>query len=116
MVVVRPARCRHGEFLGLTAALLPYLVFICLAAKLGRVASAVEFRWPSAPSLLNVCWLAAAWCVAPCFAPDKLAQAYVIAGPCSVIGRVAVRHAVTGTLRLGYQFDFDSARAAARRC
>ncbi|HEX3727183.1 MAG TPA: lipid II flippase MurJ, partial [Pirellulales bacterium] len=66
---------------GLTAVLLPYAIFVCLAAQASAALQALlEFRLPAVvPSLLNVCWLAAAWIFAPCLASEKIGQAYIIA-------------------------------------
>ena len=108
----------HGPaapLVGLTAALLPYLIFICLAAQASAALQALsEFRWPAvAPSLLNVCWLAAVWGVAPRFAPDKLAQAYVIAAAILVSGVLQLGVQLPALARLGFRFDYDWAAARA---
>jgi putative peptidoglycan lipid II flippase len=53
--------------IGLTAAMLPYLWFICLAAQLSATLQALgKFRLPAlAATMLNLGWLAGAWWVAP---------------------------------------------------
>ncbi len=85
-----------GLLLGLTAAMLPYMVWICLAAQLAATLHALSHFAASAlaPALLNICWLIAVLAVAPRFAPDQHAQAYVLA--------VAVL--VAGVLQWGLQF------------
>ena len=49
--------------LGLTAALLPYLVLVCLAAQVSAMLHALEhFTWPALlPVLLNVVWIGTLW-------------------------------------------------------
>ena len=53
-----------------------------LAAQVAATLHALgHFSVPAlAPTLLNICWLIGAWFIAPRFAPDKVAQAYVLAG------------------------------------
>ncbi|MBN1589193.1 MAG: murein biosynthesis integral membrane protein MurJ [Pirellulales bacterium] len=98
-----------GLLLGLTATMLPYAVFICLAAQVAATLNALgHFSVPAlAPTLLNLCWLVGAWCVAPYFAPDQAAQAYVLA-VCVLVAGVLQLGVQTITLfRLGFRFDFN---------
>lgn len=97
------------QLIGLTAALLPYMVFICLAAQASATLHALlHFRWPAlAPVLLNVFWLAAVWFIAPRFAPDKLAQAYVIAAAILLSGVVQFGVQLPALGALGFRFDFN---------
>ncbi len=108
-----------SQLVGLTAAILPYLVWICLAAQASAALQGLlHFRLPAlAPSLLNVCWLAAAWGVAPYFAPDKMAQAYVIAVAILVSGVLQFVVQLAALRRAGFRFDFDwqSGRRAVRQ-
>lgn len=99
----------ESHLVGLTAAMLPYLVFICLSAQLGAALQGVgQFRMPAlAPALLNICWLAAAWFVAPWFAGDKVAQAYVIAGAVLVAGLLQCAVLLPPLYRAGFRFQFD---------
>jgi putative peptidoglycan lipid II flippase len=95
--------------LGMTATMLPYAVFICVAAQVAATLHALNhFTMPAlAPTLLNISWLAAAWFVAPYFAPDLVAQAYVLAVSV-VVGGVLQLAAQLGVLyRLGFRFDFN---------
>src|SRR4051794_7824503 len=75
--------------LGLTAAMLPYTVFICLAALAAATLQSLgEFRWPAlVPSVMNVCWLVGAWFIAPRITSDAAHQAFVMAG-CVLVGGV----------------------------
>jgi len=103
-----------GLLVGLGAVLMPYVLFICLAAQVAATLHALShFSAPAlTPALLNVCWLVAAWAIAPQFAPDKHAQAYVL----------AVSVVVAGVLQLGvqlpvlraFEFRFDYNWAASR--
>ncbi len=97
------------QLVGLTAALLPYMVFICLAAQASATLHAMlHFRWPAlAPVLLNVFWLAAVWLVAPRFAPDKLAQAYAIAAAILLSGVLQFVVQLPALWGLGFRFDFN---------
>lgn len=98
-----------SQLVGLLAAMLPYLVFICLAAQASAALQAkLEFRVPAlAPMLLNVCWLAAVWGVAPYFAPDKMAQAYTIAAAVLISGVLQFGVQLPALRRLGFRFDYD---------
>lgn len=100
---------------GLSAALLPYLLLICPSAQISTTLQALgHFRWPAlAPLLLNVCWLTAAWLIAPRVSPDKATQAYVIAGAVLVSGVLQVAVQLPALLALGFQFDYDWASARA---
>jgi putative peptidoglycan lipid II flippase len=101
----------HGasQLVGLTAAMLPYLVFICLAAQASATLQALfQFRWAAlSPLLLNVCWLAAAWGVAPYFASDKMAQAYAIAAAVLISGVLQWLVQLPALRKLGFRFEYD---------
>lgn len=104
---------------GLTAVMLPYLFFICLAAQVsGTLHALAHYGAPAlAPTLLNICWLAAVWLVAPRMAPDKEAQAYVLAGSIVVAGVLQLAVQVPTLRRLGFRFDYNwpASRDAVRR-
>ena len=89
--------------------MLPYAVLICLAAQASTALQALlEFRLPAlVPTILNVCWLAAVWIVAPRFAPDKLAQAYAIAVAVVVAGVLQLTVQLPALFRRGYRFEYD---------
>jgi len=97
-----------GLLVGLAAVLLPYMLLICLAAQLTATLHALShFSIPAfTPAVLNVCWLAAIWLVAPSFAPDKQAQAFVLAVAVLVAGVLQVGVQVPMLRRLGFQFDY----------
>jgi putative peptidoglycan lipid II flippase len=95
--------------LGLTATMLPYTVFICLAALAAATLQSLgEFRLPAlVPSVLNICWLVGAWFIAPRITADRQGQAYIMAG-CVLVGGVLQLLVQLPTLRrLGFKFDFD---------
>jgi putative peptidoglycan lipid II flippase len=97
------------QLIGLTAALLPYMVLICLAAQASATLQALlRFRAAAvAPMLLNVLWLAAVWLVAPWFATDKLAQAYVIAAAILLSGVLQFGVQLPALWGLGFRFDVN---------
>ncbi len=105
--------------LGLSATLLPYLMLICLAAQLSATLHALQhFAVPAlAPILLNGCWLAAAWLVAPYFRANQEAQAYAIAVSVLVAGVLQVAVQVPVLRHLGFRFHYHwpAAREGMRR-
>ncbi len=103
------SRAEMSQLVGLSAVLLPYMIWVCLAAQVSAALQGLlEFRVPAAaPSLLNVCWLAAALIVAPWFAPDKLAQAYVIAVAILVSGVLQLIVPWWALAREGFRFEYD---------
>ena len=104
-----------GLLVGLSAVLMPYVLFICLAAQLAATLHALShFSTPAlVPVVLNVCWLVAAWVVAPCFAPDKQAQAYVLAASVLVAGVLQLGIQVPVLRALGFRFDYNWATSRA---
>ena len=109
---------RMELLVGLAAVMMPYLLFTCLAAQVAATLHALgHFTAPAlAPAMLNVCWLLAAWLVAPHFAPDRVAQAYVVAAAVAVSGVLQLVVQVPVLRRLGFRFDYDwpATRAALR--
>ncbi len=105
---------REAHILGLTATLLPYMVLICLAAQVSAVLQGLlRFRLPAvAPMLLNICWLAAAWFVAPQFAGEPVTQAYVIAAAIVFSGALQLAVQWPALRRAGFRFDFNWSAAA----
>jgi putative peptidoglycan lipid II flippase len=98
-----------SQLVSLSATMLPYMIFICLAAQASATLQALlHFRWPAiSPALLNVCWLAAVWGIAPRFAPDKLAQAHVIAAAIVVSGVLQFAVQLPALRALGFRFDYN---------
>jgi putative peptidoglycan lipid II flippase len=97
-----------GLLTGMTAVMLPYMLFICMAAQVAATLQALgHFTAPAlAPLVMNGCWLAAVWGVAPWLAPDRQRQAYAVAGAVLVSGvlQLAVQWRVL--CRLGFQFQY----------
>jgi len=80
------------------------LAALLLAATLQCLS---EFRVPAlAPTLLNLCWLVGAWGVAPWFAGDREAQAYVIAIAVLVAGGMQLAVQLPKLRALGFRFDY----------
>jgi putative peptidoglycan lipid II flippase len=99
--------------LGLTATMLPYTVFICLAALAAATLQSLgEFRLPAlVPSVLNICWLVGAWWIAPRITAERQGQAYIMAG-CVLVGGVLQLLVQLPTLRrLGLRFEFNYAES-----
>lgn len=95
--------------LGLSAVMLPYLFFICLAAQVsGTLHALAHFSTPAlAPTLLNICWLAAIWFVAPRLTDDKHLQAYVLAVSVLFAGVLQLAAQLPPLHRLGFRFDYN---------
>jgi putative peptidoglycan lipid II flippase len=98
-----------GLLVGLTATLMPYVLFVCLAGQLSVTLHALShFGTPAmVPMMLNVCWLIAAWFVAPHFAPDKHAQAYVLAGSVLIAGALQLGMQLPVLRAIGFRFDYN---------
>jgi putative peptidoglycan lipid II flippase len=88
--------------------MLPYLLFICIASQLSTMLYvARHFTVPAlVPTLLNVVWLVAACLIAPWFAPNRPAQAYVLAAGVIVAGILQVLAQLPTLRRLGFHFDY----------
>ena len=76
------------------------MLLICLAAQATATLQTLgQFAVPAfTPTLLNLCWLTAIWVAAPHWAPNRHAQAYVVAasiliGGCAPVGRAIARPA-----------------------
>ncbi|MCD4727546.1 MAG: hypothetical protein K8R46_07790, partial [Pirellulales bacterium] len=98
-----------GLLMGLSAVMLPYMLFICVAAQLTTMYHAsLHFTIPAlTPMVLNIVWLAAAWGVAPWYAPDQVAQAYVLAVGVVVAGVLQVVVQLPMLRSLGFHFDYN---------
>ncbi len=97
-----------GLLVGLSAALLPYMLLICLAAQVTATLQALgQFTVPAlTPTLLNVCWLTGVWAIAPFWAPDRQAQAYVLAVCILVAGVLQLGVQLPFLVRLGFRFQY----------
>lgn len=98
-----------GLLVGLTASMLPYLFFICLAAQVsGTLHALAHFSTPAlAPTLLNVCWLLAVWFIAPRVAASKEMQAYVLAGSVLLAGVLQLGAQLPILWSFGFRFDYN---------
>jgi putative peptidoglycan lipid II flippase len=98
--------------LGLTAVMLPYMLFICMAAQAAATLQALgHFSVPAlAPTMLNLCWLAGVWLVAPWFANQEH-QAYAVAVAVLVSGVLQLGMQWAMLRRFGFRFDYDWATA-----
>jgi putative peptidoglycan lipid II flippase len=74
--------------LGLTAVILPHMVFVCLTAMAGATLNSLRhFAAPAfAPVVLNVCWIVGVVAVAPWVSSDPQVRIYVVAGAILVAG------------------------------
>ena len=102
-----------AQLAGLTAAMLPYLVFVCIAAQLSATLQALgNFNVPAImPIVLNVCWLAGVLLVAPHF-ESAAGRAYVVAGCVLVAGVLQVLVQLRALVKLGFRFRFQWAAVA----
>jgi putative peptidoglycan lipid II flippase len=94
--------------LGLSAVMLPYLIFVCIAAQLTTMLYVKQhFTVPAlAPTMLSVVWLTAAWGVAPLFPGNQVAQAYTLAVGVLVAGVAQIVVQLPKLRQLGFRFDF----------
>ena len=92
--------------IGLAAVMVPYLIFICLAAQVGAVMHSLNhFKWPAFISiLLNLVWIVGIFAIAPYFetAREKI---YVIAVVVLAGGLAQFLVPLPALFRLGFQFD-----------
>ena len=97
-----------GLLLGLSATLLPYMLVICLAAQVTATLQALgQFTVPAlTPTVLNVCWLTGVWAIAPFWAPNHQAQAYVVAVSILVAGVLQLGVQLPALYRLGFRFQY----------
>lgn len=98
-----------GLLVGLTATMMPYLFFICLAAQVsGTLHALAHFSTPAlAPTLLNICWLVAVWFIAPRVAASKETQAYILAGSVLLAGVLQLAAQLPILWSLGFRFDYN---------
>jgi putative peptidoglycan lipid II flippase len=108
-----------GLLVGLSATLLPYMLLICLAAQVTATLQALgQFTVPAlTPTVLNLCWLTGVWLIAPRWAPDHQAQAYVVAVCILVAGVLQLGVQLPALYRLGFRFQYHwtASRTAMRQ-
>lgn len=95
--------------IGLTATMLPYMIFICLAAQVAATLHTLShFAAPAlAPIMLNICWLFGIWVICPYYSSDQVAQAYVIAVCVVVAGVFQLAVQLPFLFGRGFRFDFN---------
>lgn len=105
--------------LSLSALMLPYMLFVCVAAQLTAILHALgRFAIPAlAPVLLNLVWLAAAVLIAPWVAADRAACAQMLAGAIVAAGVLQVAVQLPALRREGfrYQYEWRASREAVGR-
>jgi putative peptidoglycan lipid II flippase len=101
--------------LGLTAALLPYLILVCIVAQLNAVMYGLNhFLWPSIePVLLNVVWIASLWLWVP-FIESPTAKIYAVAAAIVASGFLQLAAALPTLRRLGFRYYSDWRTAGGR--
>jgi len=100
---------------GLAAVMMPYLLFICLAAQVAATLHALSrFTVPAlVPAVLNLCWIVTAWLVAPRLTDDKQAQAYLLAVSVLVAGLLQLGIQLPALRASGFRFDYNWAASRA---
>lgn len=101
--------------IGLTALILPYVLFICLAAQVSATLHALgRFGLPAfVPIVLNVIWIVAAVFIAPTISDDKATQAYVLGGAVVIGGFLQMAIQLPLLYRLGFRYDYNWSRSRA---
>lgn len=96
----------------LTAILLPYVIFICLAAQLNAVLHALgRFFWPAmVPVVLNLAWLFSLWWIVPLW-DDPVRQMAVMCACVVAAGGLQLLFPVPLLARLGYRLRSDARHA-----
>lgn len=115
MLLFAPLSAEGRLLTGLTAALLPYVVLICVAAQFSAMLNALnQFAWPAlVPVLMNILWIAGMLWVVPLFS-DPAVQAYALAVCILVAGAFQMVSQWPVLRRAGYHFDLDWAWARPR--
>lgn len=95
--------------LGLTAVMMPYLFFICLAAQVsGTLHALAHFSTPAfSPTLLNICWLIAVWLIAPHVASSKELQVCILAWAVLAAGVLQLAAQLPVLWSFGFRFDYN---------
>ncbi len=96
----------------LTAILLPYVIFVCLAAQWNAVLQAHgRFFWPAlVPVVLNLVWLASLWGIVP-LVSGAAAQMVAMSACVVAAGAAQLLFPIPLLWRLGYRFRADVAAA-----
>ena len=101
--------------LGLTAAMLPYLMLVCVLAQACAVMHGLgEFSIPALfPVLLNAIWIIIAWMIGRS-ALETIERVYVIAAAIPAIGILQLALCVPTLRRLGFRYEWDWAGSRTR--
>jgi putative peptidoglycan lipid II flippase len=93
----------------LAATMLPFVIFVCLAAHLTSTLHVYgNFTLAAlSTSILNVSILLAAWYIAPRFASDNRGQALILAASVSAAGIFQFIALWSALRRLGFRWDYD---------
>ena len=94
---------------GLSAVMMPFMVFICLTAQLSATLHALKyFALPAfTPILLNITLLAGAWTLAPHYSGDQAKQAYVLAGCVLLAGVVQFITLIFPLRKAGFKYEYN---------
>lgn len=111
LLVARDSLQLTGEarlLLGLTAAMLPYLMLVCVLAQACAIMHGLgEFSVPALfPVLLNAVWIIVAWGIAQT-ALASVDRVYLIAAAIPTIGIVQLILCVPTLRRLGFRYEWD---------
>ncbi len=98
--------------LELTILLMPYLMFICIAAFLGAILNSLQhFLTPAlSPIVLNIFWIAGIYWVSPCFGHEQIHWAYgmsiaiLVSGIFQIILQYPALKICNAQLRPSWQF------------
>lgn len=105
--------------IGLVAANLPYVIAICVASLLAAMLQSLgHFALPAlAPTLLNICWLAGAWLIAPSLTSDKVLQAWILVACIQLAGvlQAIVQWPVLRAAGFRFDFDWQASRESAKK-
>lgn len=101
-----PLSSEAAFLLRLTSILMPYVIFICLAAQLSAILQALgRFFWPAlVPIVLNGLWLVALWTIVPQWS-DASTQMVVMCGCLVAAGCVQLLVPAAPLVGLGYRFQ-----------
>ena len=94
--------------LGLTAVMLPYLIFICVAAQLSAMLHALgHFTMPALASVvLNVCWITAVCLIAPVITSVPSGQAFILAWFVLLAGVLQLGFLLPVLMGKGFRFEW----------
>ena len=94
--------------LGLTAIILPYMLFVCMTAFVASVLHTLKhFAAPAlAPVVMNICWIAAVLIFAPLVSPEPTGQILVVAWGIVLAGVLQLVLQLGVLRKLGFKWIF----------